>query len=153
MKRSKRFEPIVELAEKREKEAVRILGQCQAKKRHLYEKAETLKKYRNDYSARLIRAGEEGLSARQLLDYRSFLGKLNQAIGDEEKRMREVDLELSLRRKTWEEALNRKVSLQKIEASWRAAEAKIIEQREEREADDRAARSTGEGWSADPQEY
>ncbi|MEN8259098.1 MAG: flagellar export protein FliJ [Pseudomonadota bacterium] len=140
MKRSKRLEPIVEMAESRESDARQRLGKCQVKKRELLEKVDALKRYRNDYSFRLELIGSNGLNAKQYNDYRTFLGKLNRAIEEQETVLEKIEKELQNHEKAWAAARQYMTSLRKVHASSLTEEIKTLEHREQREADDRAAR-------------
>lgn len=146
MTRSERFKPLVEQAEQREADAVRLLGQCQAKRKQLSEKAAMLKRYRDDYSARFAETGANGLNIRQMLEYLSFQERLNEAIREQEKQIESVDMELGRHRQNWEAARMRRAGLQKVQVASYHAELQAMEQREQREADDRASRSAGSRW-------
>jgi flagellar FliJ protein len=153
MNRSKRLEPLVELAEKREEEAMRAMGLCQVKRDEVANRASTLSQYRNDYIARLTEAGEGGLSARVLMQYRSFLEVLNQTIAGQEMELRRVESDLAFRRQAWEKAHGYRLGLEKVRDASRASEARAHDQREQRESDDRAAQRLDGGWKGDAFAY
>lgn len=141
MKRSKRLEPIVEMAESRENDARQRLGECQQQKRALEEKIEALKRYRNDYGFRLELIGSNGLNAKQYNDYRTFLAKIDRAIQEQESVLDNVEKDLRNHERDWGAARQYMKSLQKVHASSLRDEVRIADRRDQREADDRAARS------------
>ena len=149
MKRSKRLEPLVEMAETRESDARRRLGQCQAKKRELLEKVDALKRYRNDYSFRLELIGSNGLNAKQYNDYRTFLGKITRTLEEQEMVLEKIEKELRDQEIVWGTARQYATSLRKVQASSLTEEIKTSEYREQGEADDQAARTGNRSLDAE----
>ena len=62
---------------------------------------EQLKKFKQEYEAKLETMGGRGIAARQLQDYRQFLGKLNQAIEQQIQEMQSSQQQVEEAREHW----------------------------------------------------
>jgi flagellar FliJ protein len=140
MNRLQRLSPIVELAETREREAARALGLSLKKLEEARKSLDSLESFRASYGERFRRSGEQGLSVRQLAEYRVFLAKINQAIADQEKNLQQSESEVQSRRRAWEEAHKHGLGLQKLMDKLRQEVAGLERKREQAEMDERAAR-------------
>jgi flagellar FliJ protein len=82
-----------------------------------------------------------GISVVQLLEFRSFMDKLDQAIAGQEHSLSECETDLMMKRKIWEGLHHRTQSLQKVCNSALAAEIKQEDKLEQLAQDERASRS------------
>ena len=114
MKKSQRIKSIVDIKATQEKKALEMLGMVQKKNLNLRTQIEGLRNYRKDYQDRFDQLGVKGVNISQLLEYRSFIDKLDQAIMGQEQLLRSFDAELMESRKTWEEKHRKTESLQKV---------------------------------------
>ena len=140
MKKSQRIKSIVDIKATQEKKALEVLGIVQKKNLTLRTQIEGLRNYRKDYQDRFDQLGVKGVNIAQLLEYRSFIDKLDQAIMGQEQLLRSFDAELMESRKTWEEKHRKTESLQKVCNSALEAEMKQDAKREQMEQDERASR-------------
>jgi len=141
MKKSQRLKVIVDLNAESEKKALQELGRAQTKKRELETQLENLKQYRQEYSGQYQSISEAGVNISKLLEFRSFISKLDKVIKDQEQAISGLESELILLRKTWERQHQKTKSLQKVCDSAKAEEVKKENKREQNEQDERATRS------------
>ncbi len=140
MKKSQRIKVIVDLNASNEKEALKALGQTQTKKQELQTQLENLQQYRQEYQDQYQSVGKAGVSVNQLLEFRSFISKLDQAIQDQHQALVDVENETMLARKAWERQHHKTKNLQKVCDSALAEEVKAENKGEQNDLDDRASR-------------
>jgi flagellar FliJ protein len=141
MKRSQRIKTIVEIKAAQEKSSLEALGASQRKLLTTQAQVESLRKYRQEYQDRFRQLGGVGISVVQLLEFRSFMDKLDQAIAGQEHTLSECETDLMMKRKIWEGLHHRTQSLQKVCNSALAAEIKQEDKLEQLAQDERASRS------------
>jgi flagellar FliJ protein len=141
MKRSQRIKTIVEIKAAQEKSSLEALGASQRKLLATQAQVESLRKYRQEYQDRFRQLGGVGISVVQLLEFRSFMDKLDQAIAGQEHTLSECETDLMMKRKIWEGLHHRTQSLQKVCNSALAAEIKQEDKLEQLAQDERASRS------------
>jgi flagellar protein FliJ len=141
MKKSQRIKTIVEIKATQEKSSLEALGASQRKLLATQAQVESLRKYRQVYQDRFNQLGCAGISVVQLLEFRSFIDKLDKAIAGQEHSLSECETELMTKRKIWEGMHHRTQSLQKVCNSALAAEIKQEVKLEQLEQDERASRS------------
>jgi flagellar FliJ protein len=141
IKKSQRIKTIVEIKATQEKKSLEVLGVSQRKLLVTQAQIESLRKYRQEYQDKFNQQGEAGISVIKLLEFRSFMDKLNKAIADQEHSLSEYETDLMTKRKIWEGLHHRTQSLQKVCNSVLAAEIKQEGKLEQSEQDERASRS------------
>ena len=143
MKRSKRMRPIVHVAENREQEAARRLGEARGELSRREQQLEELRQYRDEYTQRFESQGGGGVDMGALLSFRQFLGQLNVAIEQQEgvvERAREV---VRQRIEEWQQTRSRLQAMEKTVERLRDEETELEERREQGETDERAQRYRG----------
>jgi flagellar FliJ protein len=99
-----------------------------------------LKQYHDEYLARFELAARKGLSSAQLQEYRAFLDKLDQAIGQQERVVAASKLDHSNKKEDWRESHTRTQALDKVVRRYRRQEQQSAERQEQKESDDRSQR-------------
>jgi len=145
MKRSKRLGPVLEFAESREKQTALVLGESRRKLESAQRNLGSLIAFRDNYSARFQQSGNEGLGTRQLIEYRTFLAKINTAIADQEKAVKSAQAELASRQAEWEEARRRSLGIKKVLDHTLTEESRLEEKKQQAEQDERAGRRSNGG--------
>lgn len=140
MNRLKRLEPIRELAERREKQAVQTFGHCQQKLEVARNGLNNLRAFRENYSSQFHQMGHRGLGVQRLQEYRAFLEKINKAIAEQEKVLQRAERELEAAKRAWEEAHGHVLGMQTLVDKLRTETARQEQKREQDENDDRASR-------------
>ena len=140
MSPSKRLSPVQRIAQSRERKAARHMGESH--KNLLAEEARLLqlKQYHEEYLARFEAAARQGLSSAQLQEYRAFLDKLDQAIGQQERVVEARKLDHSSRQDNWRETHVRSQALDKVVRRYRQQERQTADHQEQKESDDRSQR-------------
>jgi len=101
MTRSKRMQPVARVAESRQQNAARNLGERQRALEEQLRRLEQLTEYRGDYASRFEDGAEWiGMNVR---DYRLFLSRLNEAIEEQAARVERARAELEQSRGHWTE--------------------------------------------------
>lgn len=140
MKRSQRLKVIVGLNAKNEKKALEALGRAQVKTQESQAQLENLQLYQQEYLDKYKATNEAGMNITQLLEFRSFVDKLEKAAEDQRITVLDLEHEAMLARKYWEMQHQKTKSIEKVCDLAVADEMKIEEKREQSEQDDRAAR-------------
>ena len=141
MKKSQRIKIIVEIKATQEKNTLEALGASQRKLLATQAQLDSLRKYRQEYQHRFNQLGGAGINVDQLLEFRSFIDKLDKAIAGQEQTLSECETDLMTKRRIWEGMHHRTQSLQKVCNSALAAEIKQEGKREQLEQDERSSRS------------
>jgi flagellar protein FliJ len=141
MKKSRRIKTIVDLKATQEKNALEALGTSQRKLLATQTQVESLRKYRQEYQDRFNQLGYAGARVAQLLEFRSFMDKLDKAIAGQEQALNECKTDLITKKNIWEELHHRTQNLQKVCNTALAAEVKQEGKLEQLEQDERISRS------------
>ena len=137
---SKRLQPVQRVAQSREKDAARELGDSQRRMRDQETKLEDLRRYHQEYLERFQDTARKGMTASQMQEYRAFLEKLDLAIQEQEKVVQASKSECVTRKEQWQQKHVRTKALGKVMDRFKSAEQKIVDKREQNEADDRNQR-------------
>ncbi len=140
MKKSQRIKTIVDLKAAQEQDSLEALGVSQRKLMTLQTQVDGLKNYRQDYQDKFNRLGQAGANVGQLMEFRSFMAKLDQAITGQEYSLDQGKTEVANKRKIWESLHQRTQSLQKIYQAALKTEQKQESKAEQLEQDERASR-------------
>jgi flagellar protein FliJ len=138
VKKSQRFQTIVNLKVQQENKALKDLGQQQQKVQAAKQQLAHLQQYRQDYLDK--DTGKSVKRVNAFLEFRAFIAKLDQAIGGQENSIRHLETELHRKRQHWESLHQHTKNLQKVRDGMVLAEVQAVNKREQREADDRASR-------------
>lgn len=112
--RAARLAPVVEMAERAEREAARQMAHMQG----LLAKAEAqlgvLERYRGDYQQQWISEGSKGVSGQWLMNYQRFLSQLETAIGQQLQSIEWHRHNLNKAREAWQQRYTRVEGLRKL---------------------------------------
>jgi flagellar FliJ protein len=140
MKRSQRIQAVVEIKAAQEKNALEALGASQKKMQEIEAQLESLRSYRRDYQERFDRLGRDGASVAQLMEFRSFMDKLDKAIKGQELSLQGSRADFQAKKRNWENRHSQTTSLQKVCAAAAVAEKKRDDKVEQGEQDEWASR-------------
>ncbi len=139
MKRSKRFEPIRDIASTSATDLSRAMGEAGRRVADLERQLEQLKTYRDEYVKNSIQ--DDGtMDAVKLQNYRSFLGRLGDAIRQQLTLLDHARAEFENRRLEWSAKRIEAESLGRAIDRFRSEELRDAERREQRDGDDAAMR-------------
>jgi flagellar protein FliJ len=139
MRKSKRFEPIHEIAATTAKDSSRIMAEAGRKVADLERQLEKLQSYRDEY-VRNSTQSAGAIDAVKLQNYRSFLNRLGEALSQHLKSLAAAREEFEKRRVQWSEKRTEAESLNRVIDRFRQEEQHAADGREQREGDDAAMR-------------
>jgi flagellar FliJ protein len=139
MMRSKRFEPIQELASNSADKLSRSMADAARRVADLERQFDQLKTYREEYIAKST-AGSGAMDGLKLQNYRSFIDRLGEAIRQHVTKLDVARAEYERRRTLWSEKRIEAESLSRVIDRFRKEELHVAERREQREGDDFATR-------------
>ena len=137
--KSKRFEPIQEIASTSAISLSRAMGDAGRKVQDLERQFEQLQSYRDEYVRNSTQANGT-MDAVKLQNYRSFLGRLGDALRQHVKSLDAARLEFERRRALWSEKRIEAESLNRVVDRLRKEEQHVAQRREQRDGDDAAMR-------------
>ena len=139
MMRSKRFEPIRDIASTSATDLSRAMGEAGRRVSELERQVEQLKTYRDEY----VKNSTEDhgtMDAVKLQNYRSFLGRLGEALRQQQTLLDHARANFENRRLEWSAKRIEAESLGRVIERFRSEEQRDAERREQREGDDAAMR-------------
>jgi flagellar protein FliJ len=139
MMKSKRFEPIQEIASTSAKDLSRAMGEAGRKVSDLERKLQQLQTYRDEYTKNSAQSGS-AMDAVKLQNYRTFLDRLGDALRQQQKLLELARAEYEKKRADWSEKRVEAESLGRVVERFRKDERRAVDQREQREGDDAAMR-------------
>jgi flagellar FliJ protein len=148
MRKSKRFEPIREIASSSADALSRVMADAARRVADLERQLEQLESYRAEYMQSSTTGGSS-MDAVKLQNYRSFLDRLGDARRQHQKNLDAARAEFEKRRALWTEKRVEAESLGRVVERFRKEERAAEDRKEQREGDDAAMRislSRGE-WS------
>ena len=139
MIKSKRFEPIHEIASTSARDLSRLMGDAGRKVADLERQLEQLQAYRDEY-VRNSTQSNGAMDAVKLQNYRSFLDRLGDAKRQHQKNLDAARAEFEKRRALWSEKRVEAESLGRVVERFRKEERAAEDRKEQREGDDAAMR-------------
>ncbi|MGR9053896.1 MAG: flagellar export protein FliJ [Gammaproteobacteria bacterium] len=145
MKKSDRLKTIVEFNADQEKKALEAYGAIQQEQLQMQRQLQQLLDYRRQYREKFDTRCESGARVTQVLEFKSFLTKLDQAIAGQEQMLDQVEAELNRLRSHWLGLHNKTKSLEKICDNAKVEEKRERDKRDQAELDDRLVGSRRNG--------
>jgi flagellar FliJ protein len=139
MMKSKRFEPIQEIASTSAKDLSRAMGDAGRRVADLERQLQQLQSYRDEY-VRNSTQSAGSIDAVKLQNYRMFLDRLGEALRQHLKNLDTARAEYEKRRELWSEKRIEAESLGRAVDRFRKEEQHAADRREQREGDDAAMR-------------
>lgn len=137
LKKSKRFEPVKQIAENNETAAAVTMNQSFQKQQESLEQLEKLKGYRDDYVAQFKVKGQGGMSASRLREYQEFVQKLDHAIDEQIKAVQKMQVKVDESQQAFKKTNSRKKVVEKLIEKSKQQELTEVGRQEQNEADDR----------------
>jgi flagellar FliJ protein len=142
MSPSNRLKPVQRFAKSKEQNAARSMGQARKNLELEEAKLKQLKQYHQEYLARFQQLAGEGMTSKQLQEYRMFLAKLDEAINEQERVVAASMVNHNSRKSNWKEKHSRTQALNKVIDRYRVQEQKVADRREQKENDDHNQRKS-----------
>ncbi len=148
MTRSKKLQPVADLARQNERTAARQHGDVLRELQQHENQLNELLNYRQQYLTALNTAGQTGLSAVQLQDYRLFIKRLDIAINQQQQNVNLERQNCEFSQNSWMDKRNRSKMINKVVSSRQKTESQEQEKQEQRELEDRpSGKGPGNGLS------
>jgi flagellar FliJ protein len=138
--RSRRLEPIAQLADHRQQGAARSLRQSQEELDGYRRRLAELTAYQAEYLERFEKLGKTGITANNLKRFQGFLGQLSEAIGNLQGLIHLAEGQVDRRREEWLVTRARYRALEEVIERFRAEESRHRVRRDQRDADERSQR-------------
>jgi flagellar FliJ protein len=143
MTRSQRLDPLLRVVQQRQDDAARQLAERDKAQSEQEQRLEALRRYADEYA--ITPQGQDGTIAPALLANRlAFRAKLDAAVAQQSKVVDHGRQQTEVERMRLMLASRDTKVLEKLAASYRSEEAKVAEQRTQRELDDLGARRSRE---------
>ncbi|MBP8238236.1 MAG: flagella biosynthesis chaperone FliJ [Pseudomonas sp.] len=128
--RAARLAPVVDMAERAEREAALQLGHAQGLLRQAEVQLGDLERYRGDYQQQWITEGQRGVSGQWLMNYQRFLSQLETAIGQQRNSVGWHRANMNKVRDVWQQRYARLEGLRKLVKRYQD-EARMAEDKRE----------------------
>lgn len=128
--RAARLAPVIDMAERAEREAALQLGHCQGLLRQAEVQLGDLERYRGDYQQQWITEGQRGVSGQWLMNYQRFLTQLETAIGQQRNSVDWHRANMEKVRDVWQQRYARLEGLRKLVKRYQD-EARLAEDKRE----------------------
>ena len=136
--RAARLAPVVDMAERAEREAALQLGHAQGLLRQAEVQLGDLERYRGDYQQQWITEGQRGVSGQWLMNYQRFLAQLETAVGQQQQSLEWHRANLEKVRAVWQQRYARLEGLRKLVQRY-IDEARLAEDKREQKLLDELA--------------
>ncbi|WP_437884242.1 flagellar export protein FliJ [Pseudomonas sp. LRF_L74] len=112
--RAARLAPVVDMAERAEREAARQLGLCQGQLGKAERQLGDLERYRGDYQQQWINEGRQGVSGQWIMNYQRFLAQLEGAVKQQQQSVGWHRENMNKAREVWQQRYARLEGLRKL---------------------------------------
>lgn len=136
MRGSKKLQPVANLAKLNERSAAKLHGSVLREQQKQEIQLDELINYRNQYLNAFKTAGESGLSAIQMQDYRIFLQRLDDAIQQQQQNVINGRQNTQTSQLKWTDTRNQSKMINKVVENRQQLENQQVEKREQRELED-----------------
>ena len=137
MKRSKRLNPVVELAVKASEAALRRVGEANATWVGDKAQLDDLVKYKGEYLARFREGNQLTMSAQKVMELRAFLVQLDQAIASQERQVAQSLENLRQEQLMWKTVRSKEQAVQSLVTRYQQEEIHVEQKQEQLENDER----------------
>ncbi|WP_028239485.1 flagellar export protein FliJ [Stutzerimonas azotifigens] len=134
--RADRLAPVIEMAERAEREAAKLLGQGQTQLTQAKNKLSELEQYFGDYQRQWMEQGARGVSGDWLMNYQRFLSQLESAIGQQRRSVAWHENNLGKLRDQWQQRHARLEGLRKLVERYLREARVAADKREQRLLDE-----------------
>ncbi|OGS90554.1 MAG: flagellar export protein FliJ [Gallionellales bacterium GWA2_60_18] len=134
------LQAVMNLAEHRNEEATRKLGQLNRKQQSAQEKLDMLREYRKDYQAKLQESIRNGMTPAELRNFEQFIGKIDEAISQQIMAVEHSKTSAKNGRDEFDATRRKLQSFDKLQQRHLEAQKKIAAKSEQKTLDEHAGR-------------
>jgi flagellar FliJ protein len=121
--------------------AAQRLGRAQRERNDVQAQLESLVQYRNEYYERFTESAQSGMPAGNMRNFQAFIDTLDAAIEQQRNLLAAATERVEAAKPDWQRQKQKLGSYEVLQARGEAAEAKTAARREQRDADEFAARA------------
>ncbi len=136
MKRLKRMETVQGVLGEKAERAAREMARVGEQVQHERERLQQLEDFRSDYLNGAVNREGAAMDAFRLRDFNAFIAKLDTAIAQQQKHLRELELQLSDSRQQWQQEQSRADAVGKVVDGYRTEQRRKDEQAEQQRSDE-----------------
>jgi flagellar protein FliJ len=141
MSRAKRLAPVQDVVEAAERRLAQSLAAAQRRLAEAESKLLELERYRGEYQQGLTQRAGGGIGVAQLRDYQAFLGRLTEAIRQQQAVVQRTRSDRDAEQVRWQHAARRVKAVDHVVDQWQAEDRRLAERREQRDTDERGQRT------------
>lgn len=142
-RRAQQLAPVVDMAERAEREAAVQLGRAQAQQGQAEVKLGELERYRADYQQQWMTEGQRGVSGQWLINYQRFLSQLETAIAQQQQSLDWHRNNVDKFRQAWQQRYARLEGLRKLIQRYQDEARQLEDKREQKMLDELSQRLAG----------
>jgi flagellar FliJ protein len=120
--------------------AAQRLGRAQRDRNEVAKQLDALVQYRDEYHSRFNASAQAGMPAGNVRNFQAFIDTLDAAIEQQRKLLDTATARVEAAKPDWQRQKQKLGSYEVLQARGEAAEAKTVARREQRDADEHAAR-------------
>lgn len=143
MKRSKKLEPVGELAAEAERASAVAVAAAQSRLADAERRAVELRHYLAEYQEMFQQRAKRGMGVSGMRDYQMFIARLSEAVRHQDGLLLQLQAECERAHAGWLEAAARKSAVGKVIAEARSEDQKVEDRKAQKEFDERAQRLGG----------
>ncbi len=136
------LQPLLNLAQTKNEEATRRLGQLNKHQHDMQTQLETLLQYRRDYQSRMQTTSQEGTNPALLRNFQEFIFKLDSAIAQQIKAVEQSKFSMQIGRGEFTNTQRKLKSFDTLQQRHVETEQKIEAKQEQRTSDEHTSRVT-----------
>ena len=140
MSRSKRLAPVQNVVEAAEQRLAQSVAGFQRRVSDAESKLAELERYRGEYEKGFTQRLGPGMGVMQLRDYQAFLGRLGDAIRQQQSVVQRARAERDAEQQRWQQAARRVKAIDHVADQWQSEERRAADRREQRDTDERGQR-------------
>lgn len=144
MKRAQRMGTVRRVVEDTEKARAEHLAASERRLGECESKLAELERYEAEYLREFGRRAGAGMGSGSVRDYQVFLTRLAEAVRQQTQITMRARAERDAERERWRSAAQRAHSVGRLVDRWSEEDRRLLEQREQRESDERAQRPQGQ---------
>lgn len=138
--RAARLAPVIDMAERAEREAAAALGRAQSLLSQAEVKLGELERYLGDYQQQWLTQGRQGVSGQWLMGYQRFLSQLETAIIQQRQTATWHLNSVNKARELWQQRFARLEALRKLVQRYQQEARQVEDKREQKMLDELAQR-------------
>jgi flagellar protein FliJ len=131
---------LIDLAQTDVDAAAKQLGRAQRERADVEAQLESLVRYRDEYHANFSASAQSGMPAGSWRNFQAFIDTLDAAIEQQRRMLAATTARVEAAKPEWQRQKQKLGSFEILQARGDAAEARVAAQREQRDADEHAAK-------------